>query len=264
VADAFTIVHVYPDLLGTYGDRGNALVLARRAAARGLDTVVVDVTPEDPLPTHGDVYVLGGGEDAAQALAARALLADDRVAGVLAGAPTLAVCAGLQLLARSFLGPDGTRRTGLGLLDVTCDRLTTRAVGEVVTEPDGLDLPTLTGYENHRGTARLGPAARPLGRLVTGTGNGDDRTEGAQEGSVVATYLHGPVLVRNPALADLLLTRAVGSLPGYDDEAVERLRDERLCAADPRRRVRRAWSRPGGRARRAASSRSPAQPSGTP
>ena len=168
MAEALTIVHVYPELLGTYGDRGNALVLARRAAVRGIDAVVVDVAPGEPVPSQGDVYVLGGGEDAAQALAAQALLADDRVAGVLVGAPTLAVCAGLQLLARSFLGPDGERRTGLGLLDVTCDRLATRAVGEVVTDPVGLDLPPLTGYENHRGTARLGPEARPLGRLVAG------------------------------------------------------------------------------------------------
>jgi CobQ-like glutamine amidotransferase family enzyme len=236
MAEALTIVHVYPELLGTYGDRGNALVLARRAAARGWDAVVVDVEPDQPLPESGDVYVLGGGEDAAQALAARTLLADDRAAGVFANAPTLAVCAGLQLLARSFLGPDGERHTGLGLLDLTCDRLTTRAVGEVVTDPVGLDLPPLTGYENHRGTARLGRQAQPLGRLVAGTGNGDHETEGAQQGAVVATYLHGPVLVRNPALADLLLSRAVGPLPDYEDEAVERLRDERLGEADPRRR----------------------------
>jgi CobQ-like glutamine amidotransferase family enzyme len=210
-------------------------VRARRARARGIEARVVDVAPEDPIPGQGDLYVLGGGEDAAQALAARALLADDRVSAVLAGTPTLAVCAGLQLLAGSFLGPDGSPHSGLGLLDVTCERLVTRAVGEVVSEPVGLDLPPLTGYENHRGSARLGLRARPLGRLLAGTGNGDGRTEGAQQGTVVATYLHGPVLVRNPALADLLLARACGTLPAYDDEAVERLRDERLGEADPRR-----------------------------
>ncbi len=217
MAEALTIVHVYPELLGTYGDRGNALVLARRAAVRGIDAVVVDVAPGEPVPSQGDVYVLGGGEDAAQALAAQALLADDRVAGVLAGAPTLAVCAGLQLLARSFLGPDGERRTGLGLLDVTCDRLATRAVGEVVTDPVGLDLPPLTGYENHRGTARLGPEAQPLGRLVAGVGNGDlpptgdgGRAAGERGGDVPPRTRAGPQPVPGRPAADPRGRRAAG------------------------------------------------------
>jgi lipid II isoglutaminyl synthase (glutamine-hydrolysing) len=237
VREAVTIVHVYPQLLGTYGDRGNVLALVHRARGRGIAVRVVDVGLDEALPRTADLYVLGGGEDAAQLLAARCLLADERVAAVLAGAPTLAVCAGLQLLARSFLDGDGRPTPGLGLLDVDCGRLPRRAVGEVVSEPVELPgAPTLTGYENHRGDARLGPAARPLGRIVTGVGNGDGRTEGAQQGTVLATYLHGPVLVRNPWLADELLSRAVGPLAAYDDGPVDELRAERLAAADPRRR----------------------------
>ncbi len=240
MADALTIVHVYPDLLGTYGDRGNVLALVHRARARGIPSEVVDVELDEALPTSGDIYVLGGGEDSAQVLAARSLFADDAAASVLLGAPTLAVCAGLQLLSRTFLDAGGEPRPGLGLLDVDCDRLPGRAVGEVVSEPVDLpEVPTLTGYENHRGGARLGPEARPLGRLVAGVGNGDALTEGAAQGSVVATYLHGPVLVRNPGLADLLLARALGDLPAYHDEAVEQLRAERLDAADPRHQRRR-------------------------
>jgi lipid II isoglutaminyl synthase (glutamine-hydrolysing) len=239
VAEPLTIVSVYPDLLGTYGDRGNVLALVHRVRGRGLPVRVLEVGPEDPLPRDGDVYVLGGGEDAAQLLAARSLLADDRVPDVLGSRPTFAVCAGLQLLSRSFTDGDGHTHPGLGLLDVTCERLAARAVGEVVAEPVGeaatAGVPTLTGFENHRGTARIGPAAEPLARLVSGVGNGDERTEGVQQGTVMATYLHGPALVRNPALADLLLTRAAGPLPAYDDEYVERLRSERLDAADPRR-----------------------------
>ena len=97
-------------------------------------------------------------------------------------------------------------------------------------------MPTLTGFENHGGTAVCGPGARPLARIVTGVGNGDHRSEGAVQGNIVATYLHGPVLIRNPALADLLLSRVLGGdLPAFDDAAVERLRAERLDAADPRR-----------------------------
>ncbi len=228
-----TVVLVYPELLGTYGDRGNALALVRRAAARGLRTRVVEVAFGDPLPAGGDIYLVGGSEDAAQALAVRSLLEAKGSRDILAGSTCLAVCAGFQILARDFAGPDGTRQPALGLLDVSCGRLGgQRAVGEVVTEPVGIPgLPTLTGYENHQGSAVLGADARPLGRVVHGVGNGEDRTEGAVQGNVVATYLHGPVLVRNPGLTDHLLERSTGTLPPFDDDAVERLRRERLAAA---------------------------------
>lgn len=236
MAEELAIVHAYPDLLGTYGDRGNVDALVHRAASRGLRTRVIDVGLDDALPRTGDVYVIGGGEDSAQLLAARSLLSDDLAAAVLGAHPCLAVCAGLQLLSRSFEDHDGRAQPGLGLLDVDCGRLATRAVGEVVTEPVDLpDVPTLTGFENHQGSARLYGASRPLGRVVAGVGNGDDRWEGVRQGNVVATYLHGPVLVRNPALADHLLSRVVGPLPAYDDEHVEQLRRERLDSADPRR-----------------------------
>jgi lipid II isoglutaminyl synthase (glutamine-hydrolysing) len=236
MADEIAVVHVYPDLLGTYGDRGNVLALARRAAGRGLRCRVIEVGLEDRLPRTADLYVIGGGEDSAQLLAARALLADDLSAAVLGAHTCFVVCAGLQLLSRGFEDGHGRRHAGLGLLDVECGRLEERAVGEIVTEPVDLPgVPTLTGYENHRGTAQLSGSARPLGRLVAGVGNGDARSEGVRQGHVLATYLHGPALVRNPALADLLLTLAAGPLPAYDDPDVERLRDERLDVADPRR-----------------------------
>jgi lipid II isoglutaminyl synthase (glutamine-hydrolysing) len=228
------IVLVFPELLGTYGDRGNALALMRRAEARGLGIRLVEVPYPAPLPTGGDVYLVGGSEDAAQVLALRALLEGGSGREVLARAPAcLAVCAGFQLLAREFRGADGHREPGLGLLDVSCGRLPgRRAVGEVVTRPVGIaGLPALTGYENHQGNAVLGPSARPLGSVVTGVGNGCDGLEGAVQGNLVATYLHGPVLVRNPGLADHLLERSTGPLPAYDDEAVDQLRRERLAAA---------------------------------
>jgi CobQ-like glutamine amidotransferase family enzyme len=245
VADELAIVHIYPDLLGTYGDRGNALALSHRAKARGLRCRVVEVGIDDPLPRDGDIYVIGGGEDTAQLLAARALGADDLVAAVLGAHPCLAVCAGLQLLSRTFEDGEGRRHSGLGLLDVDCGRLEERAVGEVVAEPVDLpDVRTLTGYENHRGSARLHGQARPLGRVVAGIGNGVDRVEGVRQGRVVATYLHGPVLVRNPGLADHLLEGAAGPLPAYRDDHVEQLREERLEDADPRRhRARKALFR---------------------
>ncbi len=233
-ASDLVVVLVYPELLGTYGDRGNALAVVHRAAARGLSARVLEVPLGTALPTTGDVYLVGGSEDTAQALALRSLR-DTGAARTLESAPCLAVCAGLQILGREFTGTDGRRQAGLGLLDVTSGRLPgPRAVGEVVAEPVGLPgLPTLTGYENHAGDAVLGPAARPLAHLLAGTGNGHDGTEGAVQGSLVATYLHGPVLVRNPALADHLIERSTGPLPPFRDEAVEQLRRERLAAPRP-------------------------------
>lgn len=234
---------VYPDLLGTYGDRGNALALARRARARGLPVRVLEVVDGEPLPGAADVYLVGGSEDATQLLALEALRARPGAARILAGATCLAVCAGFQLLGRELTCSDGHRLPGLGLLDVTCGRLPgPRAVGEVVADPVALPgVATITGYENHQGSAVLGPGARPLGRVRVGIGNGaagPDGHEGAVQDGVVATYLHGPVLVRNPDLADHLLARVAGPLPPFEDEAVSALRAERLAAArHPRTRA---------------------------
>jgi lipid II isoglutaminyl synthase (glutamine-hydrolysing) len=227
-----TVVLVYPEVLGTYGDRGNALALQHRA--RDIPCRVVEVGLHETVPRSADIYLLGGGEDASMLLAWRRLSQDDGVLrAVEGGTPCLGVCAGFQLLARSFTGPDGERREGLGLLDVECGRLPgRRAVGEVLADSDGIPAAEfLTGFENHQGDAHLGHGARPLGRLYCGTGNGDHRTEGAVRGHVVGTYLHGPVLVRNAGLADHLLRLVVGDLPDLDDEPVRRLREERRAAA---------------------------------
>ena len=234
-----SIVLVYPELLGTYGDRGNANALVRRAAARGVRTRVVDVPLGEALPTSGDLYLLGGSEDAAEVLALRSLREQKNGTGVLERATVMAVCAGFQILSKQFLVGDGHRHEGLGLLDVSCGRLAgERAVGEVATQAVGIPgLPPLSGYENHQGDATVGPDATPLGRVTSGVGNGPDGTEGAVQGNVVATYLHGPVLVRNPALADHLLERSTGPLEPFRDEAVEQLRSERLAAAHAERRA---------------------------
>jgi CobQ-like glutamine amidotransferase family enzyme len=226
------IALVFPELLGTYGDRGNAVALAHRARARGLDCRVVEVALHEPLP-RAEVYLVGGGEDAALLLAWERLRSESTLREAVArGAVCFGVCAGFQLLSREFTGPDGKRREGLGLLDVSCGRLAgQRAVGEVLAEPVALPgLGFLTGFENHQGDARLGPQARPLGRLLRGTGNGDT-TDGAVQGGVIGTYLHGPALVRNDALADHLLHQAVGPLAPFDDGPVRQLRRERRAAA---------------------------------
>jgi len=233
---ALRVVVVYPDLLGTYGDGGNGLILARRATWRDIAAELVEAWSDRPLPA-GDLYCLGGGEDGPQAKAAALAIADGGLArAVEGGAAVLAVCAGYQIIGRSFPDAGGRAHDGIGLLDVvTVKSPRRRAVGEVVAEPaPGSPLgSTLTGFENHGGVTSLGPEVRPLAGVVVGTGNGGgDGTEGAWRDRVVGTYLHGPVLARNPGLADLLLGWATGEeLSPLDDDAEMALRAERIGAA---------------------------------
>jgi hypothetical protein len=228
------LVWVYPDLLSTYGDRGNVLVLERRARLRSLPAEIIEVNSDQPVPRDGDIYLMGGGEDLPQTLAARRLLADGGLHAAAAnGAVVFAVCAGYQMLGTEFGGADDAPVQGLGLLDIRSGRGERRAVGEIVADVDpGLNVGKLTGFENHQGVTRLGRSTRPLARTTLGTGNGGG-TEGAYAGRVLGTYLHGPVLVRNPGLADLLLHWAAGPLPPLPPQAEElsnRLRAERLAA----------------------------------
>jgi CobQ-like glutamine amidotransferase family enzyme len=227
-----------PDVLGTYGDNGNALVLHQRLRWRGLPAEIVPVTIGSVVPAELELFVLGGGEDTAQCLAAEWLSGQAGLRQAIGrGAPMLAVCAGLQLLGHEFVVDDRGARPGLGLLHVATAPAADRAVGEIVTRP-ATDLLTepLTGFENHQGHTTLGTAARPLGTVIRGVGNGDG-TDGVVQGHLIGTYLHGPVLARNPELADLLLRWAVGgTLPPIDLPAVQQLRGERLRAAGRTRR----------------------------
>ncbi|MFM8239992.1 MAG: type 1 glutamine amidotransferase [Actinomycetota bacterium] len=222
-----SIVSVFPNLMGTYGDAGNELVLSHRLRLRGIASECLRVNPGTALPTGADIYLIGGGEDRAQLLAAR-LMADAMRSVVARGATVFAVCAGYQVLGESFTDSQGATHAGLGLLDVVTRPLAKRVVGEMIVSP-ALPMDALVGFENHQGCTSLGPGATPLGRVVTGTGNGDGtRTEGAMQGSIIATYLHGPALALNPALADLLLARVIGSLDPIDDELTTRARASRL------------------------------------
>lgn len=235
---------VLPDVMGTYGDDGNSLVLRQRLRWRGYDAEIVRITLEDEVPDSCDLYTVGGGEDAAQKLASRHLTASPGLQrAVERGAPVLAICAGMQVFGEWFVVSDGSRAPGLGLLDVTTTPQASRSIGELVVAPQvaGLTQP-LTGFENHMGATVLGPDAAPLGRVTSGVGNGvpagqqvpaGGLVEGVVQGSIIATYMHGPALARNPELADLLLCRALGvdSLPPVEVPAVARLRRERIAAA---------------------------------
>jgi lipid II isoglutaminyl synthase (glutamine-hydrolysing) len=234
---ALRLVSIYPVLLGTYGDGGNLRILATRAQARGYDVEAIELDAGEPVPEGADLYLLGGGEDDAQVAAARSLRADGGLARAAAkGAVIFGVCAGYQLLGAVFPGSDGAPESGLELFDVSTDRLPRRAVGELLALPCAEDLTQpLTGYENHAGATHLGSSAAPLARVEAGVGNGSI-FEGAVQGRVLGTYLHGPALARNPELADLLLAWVVGqALTPWVQPDVEALRAERLGAARSRK-----------------------------
>ena len=206
---------VLPDVMGTYGDGGNAVVLRQRLRLRGIAAEIVEITLADPVPDSLDLYTLGGAEDYAQRLATRHLIKHPGLQRAAArGAPVLAICAAIQVLGHWYETSAGERVDGVGLLDVTTSPQDTRTIGELVSKPLLAGLTQrLTGFENHRGGTVLGPAASPLGAVVKGAGNrAGDGFDGAVQGSVVATYMHGPCLARNPELADLLLSKVVGEL----------------------------------------------------
>ena len=245
---------VYPELLGTYGDRGNAIVLVQRCQWRGIPAELVEVHAGAPIPDSLDVYLFGGGEDDPQLMAAEGMrvsrAAIERAhAG---GAVILAVCAGFQLLGHRYDAADGTAIDGAGIIDVVTNAGTGRLIGEVVVEPTpsrqwgpaGAPA-TLTGFENHGGRTTLGAGLEPLGRVLAGGGNGDGSgADGALAERLVATYMHGPVLPRNPQLADRLLgwvtTPSGDGLPALDSDLEQRLREERVHAG--RARGLRKWA----------------------
>ena len=236
MADSVRIGLVLPDVMGTYGDGGNAVVLRQRLRLRGIAAEIIEITLDDAVPDSLDHYTLGGAEDYAQRLATKHLLRHPGLQRAAArGAPVLAICAAIQVLGHWYETSSGERVDGVGLLDVATSPQPERTIGEVVSRPliEGLTQP-LTGFENHRGGTTLGADARPLAAVVKGAGNRlGDGIDGAVQGSVVATYLHGPCLARNPELADMLLSQVVGALDPLDLPEVEQLRRERLAA--PRR-----------------------------
>jgi hypothetical protein len=246
---AVRIASLLPDVLGTYSDGGNVTVLAQRLRWRGIPVEICTVTAGGVPPVDCDLYLLGGGEDGAEVFAADWLRRHRRLCAALAErATTVAVCAGLQVLGRWMQDSRGRRHRGAGILDLSTEPGRRRAVGEVLSRCAIPGVGMLTGFENHRGVTTLAPSLAPLGRAVRGEGNGaGDHGEGVLTPTVVGTYLHGPVLALNPALADAVLARVTGGvLPPLeldDQEAARRERLDRWPA--PRRPGGRPGSRPG-------------------
>jgi CobQ-like glutamine amidotransferase family enzyme len=208
-----TVGHLYPDYLNIYADRGNIAVLTERARVRGHELEVMPIGLETDVPEGIDLFYVGGGQDREQALVSRDLVGkgDALRAAVETGAAFLAVCGGYQLLGRSYRGRDGAELPGIGLLPLDTVAGERRMIGDVLLACDWAGGETLAGFENHAGRTYLDADAEPLGRVLAGFGNdGHSGLEGCRQGRVYGTYLHGPLLPRNPWFADLLLGEALG------------------------------------------------------
>ncbi len=213
--------HLYPDHLNIYADRGNIAVLTRRAGARGHRLLVTAVGPGAAFdPRSHDLLYIGGGQDREQALIAPDLSsrADAIQEAVASGVALLAVCGGYQLLGRGYRARDGSWLPGVGLFPLETMAGERRMIGDVLLDcelGDGGPALAVAGFENHAGRTLLDAGAVPLGRVVAGFGNdGESGFEGCRLGSAIGTYLHGPLLPRNPALGDWLLARALAHVAG--------------------------------------------------
>jgi hypothetical protein len=212
------VAHLYPELLNIYADRGNIAVLAARAAARGHTIDVHPITLGDSIdPAAYDLYYLGGGQDREQQIVAPDLT---RHAATLRsafddGAVFLAVCGGYQLLGRGYRDTSGAELPGAGLLPVETVAGERRLIGDVLLTCDWAGGNTLAGFENHAGRTLLDAGALALGTVVAGYGNdGESGAEGCRSGRAYGTYLHGPLLPRNPWFADVLLSEALEHVSG--------------------------------------------------
>jgi lipid II isoglutaminyl synthase (glutamine-hydrolysing) len=223
--------HLYPDYLNIYADRGNIAVLTRRAAWRGHELEVRNISVGAPVePGEHDLLYVGGGQDREQALVAEDLAG--KAVGVRAavdgGAAVLAVCGGYQLLGRSYRDLQGEDLPGIGVFPLETVAGETRMIGDVLLECElepGV-VRALAGFENHAGRTYLDPGAEPLGRVVAGFGNdGESGLEGCRVGRAVGTYLHGPLLPRNPWFADWVLAQALAHRLG-EPPVFEALPDE--------------------------------------
>ena len=225
------MAHLYPDYLNIYADRGNIAVLTRRAAWRGhsLDVRAIGVGEAIEVGAYDLVYI-GGGQDREQALIAPDLAAKgkDLTGAVADGVALLAVCGGYQLLGRFYRDQRGVEQPGVGLFPHETVAGASRMIGDILLECEiepGFRR-TLAGFENHAGRTRLDRDATPLGRVIAGFGNdGESGHEGCRVGRAIGTYLHGPLLPRNPWLADWLLAQALSHRLG-ETPRLEPLPDE--------------------------------------
>ena len=222
------IAHLYPKLMNIYGDRGNILTLVRRCRDRGIDVEVDELGPGDVLASNAhDLIFMGGAQDRDQRRVSEDLLKTKGPALLEAAESDtviLAVCGAYQLFGKHYVAASGDELDGLALFDCWTEHpgeANDRLIGNIVAELAGDDAMTLVGFENHGGRTFLGPSAQPLARVSSGFGNnGKDSTEGVRYRNAFGTYIHGSLLPKNPAFADMLVALALGvdELAPLDDE----------------------------------------------
>ena len=220
--------HLYPSLMNVYGDRGNITCLQRRCRLRGIDLQVTSLDLGEGLePEAFDLLFIGGAQDREQRVVAADLTQAKGAAlreAVEDGAVFLGVCGGYQLAGRFYRGAAGEELAGAGVFDLYTlhpGAGAKRLIGNLVAEWEDY---TLVGFENHGGRTYLGPGVEPLARVVHGYGNdGASGFEGARYRNAFGSYLHGPLLPKNPAFADRLISLALerrygdGMLAPLDD-----------------------------------------------
>jgi len=212
------ICHLYPDLLNTYGDKGNILALQMRAKWHGIDTTITNVTIGDSFDASSfDIIFLGGGQDYEQEIIQKDVLEQkgSEIMNAITGMKVfLCICGGYQLMGKYYKTWDGKEIEFLGALDLWTIGGKERMIGNIVFESDlikenGNPL-KIVGFENHSGRTYLGEGIRPLGKVLSGNGNnGTDGFEGAVYKNVYCSYSHGSLLPKNPLLADHLLSLAL-------------------------------------------------------
>ena len=221
-----TIGHLYPDLLNLYGDRGNIQCFRKRLEWRGIEAEVIPFLSGDEIDfSRLDIVLLGGGSDREQELVCGYLknIRDDFKKYVEEGGVVLAVCGGYQLLGKYYKTRTETIE-GLAILDITTEWEPERLVKNIILNSPLFDMPVV-GFENHGGRTHTG-GPTPLGKVFFGYGNtGKSGYEGVVYKNVIATYLHGPLLPKNPQVCDYLLERALKRKYG-EDVRLEPLPDE--------------------------------------
>jgi hypothetical protein len=220
-----TIGWLYPELMSTYGDRGNILILKKRCEWRGIDCNIlpIDFSTKIDQPASPAVGLLtvnllfgGGAQDRQQSI----LISDlrKRVGPVMKeminkGIPGLFVCGSPQLLGSYYVTAEGQKLEGLGIFDMETThpgQNSSRCIGNTVVEINLSKKSTVVGFENHGGRTYLGAGVKQFGKVIIGKGNnGEDGSEGALYKNSIATYSHGPLLSKNPHIADWLITKAL-------------------------------------------------------